>query len=369
MEQKHRRAAWIDLAKMLAIVGVMVDHTRSILYSDKGIQRASFFSVGVFLIVMGVTSQWSLLKGKPWNLKDRLWRIGGPYLMATLCYCILVTGVWDLGRYLSCIVNFNASGPLYYVSMYLQFLVVVPILSLFTRCHGCRGVLLEVLGLIACMAIAWFTTNNTNILKIHGGGGKLLGGTFLVCVYIGVWFGKYCRNIRLGVFSACVVFLIFCVASVAWWKYIVFHPNGIVLDKCFPYKSWINPPSVGLLMYSCLVTGAIFSLGVLLDRCLAKVPEILNGVTYLGRHTLYIFLYHIFWLSILGKIPSISTMNHTLAKWVVYFSVMILGSLLLEFIMKLLKRAVVAGYCGKLSGEEESCQTFTENGAAVREIR
>ena len=164
--KQHKRVVWVDLAKALAIIGVMVDHTRGILYNDRGMKRASFFSVGLFLIVMGVTSAWSLLKGKNWNLWGRCWRIGGPYLMATLVFCLLNTGAIDFEAYLSYVVRFNASGPFYYVLMYLQFLVIVPVLALFARCSGWRGVVLEVLGLLVCMVVAWFTTNYTNIFKI-----------------------------------------------------------------------------------------------------------------------------------------------------------------------------------------------------------
>ncbi len=366
MKQVPKRSVWLDLAKMVAIFAVMLDHVRGALYSNPRISTISFFCVSLFMITMGCASSWSLRKGGGWNLRDKCLRMVGPYLMATFVYCLL-QGCFDLELYLTHVVRFNADGTFYYVLIYLQFLFIVPILALFTRCSGWRAVGLEITGLLTVLGIAWFTTNHSNVLRIFGGGGKLLGGTFIIPLYLGVLLGKYTMNRRLRLLPACVVSLVFCVLAVVWWRFVVSQPVRLRFDTHFPFASLLNPPNVSLIIYACLVAGATFGLGNLLDQASCeRSSRFARGVTWLGKHTLYLFLYHRFYLYMLRKVPCIHAMGHTLTKWVIYFSVMILGALLFELIMKLLKRAVAAAYCGKSSGEEESGQTFTENGAAAK---
>ena len=55
MEQKGQRADWIDAAKLVAILGVLVDHTQNVLYSNHRIADCSYYSVGLFIFLMGVT--------------------------------------------------------------------------------------------------------------------------------------------------------------------------------------------------------------------------------------------------------------------------------------------------------------------------
>ena len=268
--------------------------------------------------------------------------------MATLVFCLLTQGwVFDLEFYLSSVVRFNAAGPFYYVLMYLQFLFAVPILALFTRWSGWRGIGLEIVGFMVCLVIGCFTTTHSNVLHVYGGGGNLLGGTFLILLYMGIWFGKYCRDIRLGKLLLFVEFLVFCVAAVAWWGFMV--QDRLRMDVLFPFVKSLkfrgNPPGICVVIYSCLVAGTVFFLGTLLDYCATnRVRRIMGGVTWLGRHTLYIFLYHNFWRDVLQRIPCISGMGYTWLKWIIYFSVMILGSLLFEVVFKWLYHIVVMAY-------------------------
>ena len=83
MEQKGQRADWIDAAKLVAILGVLVDHTQNVLYSNHRIADCSYYSVGLFIFLMGVTGYGASLSygGRiPETLKrifgksqDRIW--------------------------------------------------------------------------------------------------------------------------------------------------------------------------------------------------------------------------------------------------------------------------------------------------------
>ena len=43
---------WVDIAKGLAILAVITDHSRNILYTNDKIQRISFFSVTLFICII-----------------------------------------------------------------------------------------------------------------------------------------------------------------------------------------------------------------------------------------------------------------------------------------------------------------------------
>lgn len=56
------RLVWIDCAKFAAIVAVMIDHTKGILYADMDVAIASDYSVSLFILLAGITSYLSAEK-------------------------------------------------------------------------------------------------------------------------------------------------------------------------------------------------------------------------------------------------------------------------------------------------------------------
>lgn len=48
------RIKWVDCAKAMAIMGVIMDHTNGLLYTNQAIAYASYFAVGVFILLAGI---------------------------------------------------------------------------------------------------------------------------------------------------------------------------------------------------------------------------------------------------------------------------------------------------------------------------
>ena len=46
---------WINCAKFIAIFAVMLDHTYKILYVNRNLALASYFSVSLFVLISGMT--------------------------------------------------------------------------------------------------------------------------------------------------------------------------------------------------------------------------------------------------------------------------------------------------------------------------
>ena len=53
---------WLNCAKCMAILAVIVDHTNGILYTNPHIALASYFSVSLFILIAGMTSYMSDLR-------------------------------------------------------------------------------------------------------------------------------------------------------------------------------------------------------------------------------------------------------------------------------------------------------------------
>ena len=343
-EQKEKRSKWIDIAKFMAIIAVLIDHTNGILYSNPQIAYFSYYSVSLFILVMGITSYWSMNKENRnvvVQIKKKCWGILRPYLVATFIYCIVQDKFFDLNLYLKHLIHFNASGPLYYVLLYIQLVIITPVIyTIFKFSEKKRnGVLVEIIGLIIVLFLSSITTNYSDLLSVYGGGGKLLGGSYLILFYLGMWIGKYQIKIRLKKYEAILVFILSLTITILWWKFIAI--DRLQIDSYVPYGRGFNPPSISFGTYGILWALTICILGKVLV-CFNISSKIIDLISYLGKHTLYIFLYHRLFLDFV--LPHLA-LNNLWVKRCVYFGVMLIGSIVIEFILKEAYRGVLKMYC------------------------
>lgn len=59
MDTLKRPVNWIDCTKVLAILAVIIDHLKGIIYENITIREISYFSVSVFVFMAGITSFYS----------------------------------------------------------------------------------------------------------------------------------------------------------------------------------------------------------------------------------------------------------------------------------------------------------------------
>ena len=130
---KKQQIGWINCAKFFAILAVVIDHVKGILYEDEAVQYIFFYSVTVFLFLAGMTAYYSLQNRKPeespgrWVVR-RIGRILVPYLAAVAVYQYVRTGFQlNLGAFVLWAVNFNLEGQFYYVLIYIQLIAAAPV--------------------------------------------------------------------------------------------------------------------------------------------------------------------------------------------------------------------------------------------------
>ena len=299
MREARKNVVWIDCAKFLAILAVLADHTKGILYEGETIQYLSFFSVSVFFFLAGETSWYSLERRRReetylrWTGR-RLWRILAPYLAAVAVCQFLQSGFQlSLGPYVLWALHFNLEGQFYFVLVYLQLIAAAPVLYLLTV--FCRRGRLSVLWrsgyLAAALAASVFSVKHTLALETYGGGNYLMGGTFLFLFVMGMIAADMQIEIRYRSRAAvcAAASLVLLVLSAAFLL-----TDRLALDEGL--AGWllrVNPPGITITVYSLAVLFFLFSwcsFGALLNSPAAD--RLLSLLAWLGRYTLYIFLYH-----------------------------------------------------------------------------
>ena len=275
MQKNEKRSiVWIDCAKFLAILAVLIDHGKGILYEGETIQYISFFSVSVFFFLSGMTSWYSLERKKEeetfvhWTAR-RLWRITVPYLVAVAVCQFFKSGfTMSLGPYIMWALNFNLEGQFYFVLIYLQLIAAAPVLYLLTVfCRrGKRSFLWRLGYLAAALAISLFCVKHTVALQTYGGGNYLMGGTYLFLFVMGMIAADMQIVIRYrsrAVFCAAASSFFFAAALAFLLK------DRLALDEAlFGWLLRVNPPGITMTVYSLSVIFLIFSwcsLGALMN--------------------------------------------------------------------------------------------------------
>lgn len=343
MMQHKRQIAWLNGAKFLAILAVMVDHTNRILYTNQNIAYASYFSVSLFIILSGMTSYLSGLhhtENNHWGVFRSCRNIVSAYCIAVAIYMIVGTHGFDFLAYLSYLVNFNISGPHYFVLLYIQLMLVNGFLfNLLQKCpRSIKGYFYEILSMIGIIVLSSWTTNHTNIMNVYGGGGKLFGGTYLILYFFGMIVIRHgwLENTTLIKSALALV-----VPGALWfvvWRYAC--SNGLRLDSFVPFGDGFNPPSITFMTLGLCMLFMTFGMFTLLEQ-MKYIKKAALFVCGIGRHSMYIFLYHRLILDYFLRkyVTNLLDINILLA-WIVFFTMMIAGSVLIEISIGYIQKSI-----------------------------
>ncbi len=327
---------WINFAKLTAILAVLIDHSEMILYSNGGISMATYFSVTLFVFISGMMLYKSVTGhnlGYLNTVSKNLKRILPAYMLAVFIYQLAYTGFFDFTTYLGYLINFNICGHFYYVAVYIQLTLIGWVLVRTISNISCKySVLIEAAVGILILAVSSYTTLHTNVLYIYGGGGKLFGGTYLFIFYLGMFAMKHNIFGKINFTTAMILTIISLACTVIWWKFECI--NHYSLDAKLPFGEGINPPSVSTTVMMLCVAIFCFSFITVLEN-ITKLTAIVDFMSKLGRHTLYIFLYH---RIVLDKflVPMVNIGNIWI-KRIIFMLLMISVPVIIEYILTEIK--------------------------------
>lgn len=285
------RLTFLDVLKGLAIIAVICNHcmcwsSLCPLTFLPGI--ITYYSVSLFILCAGYTSALSLEHNEKRGMSSFLWirkkvvHISVCYLAATAVYLFFASPSHLIlfSSFIKSCVNFDASGPFYYIAFFLQLLCVAPFFYyLFSAEGGKLRNIFKVIFYFFTILIAYGCIKYTRIGTIYGGGRFLLGGSFLILyvtgqiiyIYRNIFFRK---NINLFLFI------------IAFSHLMLFQFSCF---DCIPSVNNVNPPGLWLIFYAVAI---FFGISFLFRYFPHFWSVILSPVSFLGKYSLEIFLYH-----------------------------------------------------------------------------
>ena len=336
---------WVDIAKCVAILAVMTDHMRGSLYGSNSIQEITYFSVTLFILLMGVTTYWSFENpGVPFweKVVKRIKSIFIPYIVAVFVYNCFAHKSFSWTDFWHDLILFDAAGPHYYVLLYIMLVTASPVLFCLIKKNdgklSLKSVLYEVLLGIVLFFLARICNLYTDFAGIYAI--RLFGGSYLLCLYLGMLFGRhYPKSIEAN--NKKYVFLILSLVLTTAMA-ILIYSRSLFLDKYTLLGSVVNPPGITLIVYAFSIMICIWLSDHIICRLnITLFNSIAFVVAYIGKHTLYIFLYHILLLRLLNVY---SEQIPRLIKIPLYYLVMIFVSILIGLFYQSTKDYIVKCY-------------------------
>lgn len=346
---RQNKENWISVAKFVAVMAVIIDHTTGILYEGYAIKLGSYFSVTLFILVMGITTFWSFERteksGILKRITNRTLNLLLAYVIANFLCILFRERKLDMHYVTERIRGFDLYGPFYYVMLYIQLLWVSPIVYHIITYIKKKPIkvykVLSVSGGVILVSI--LAMKYTNFFDIDAGGGKLFGGSYLIVLFMGMFAG----SLRASHFKAegpnfkllfCGILLL--VMTVFFYKYIYYY--GFLNYERYGLGNGINPPGIEIIIFSILILSAIF--------CGVNFFETVHYTFFkffvfcfalIGNHTLYVFLYH---KAIIDFLKDRMNLRQGAGKSAIYVLCIFGGSALCEQIIKRLRTMISKCY-------------------------
>lgn len=302
---------FIDIAKAIAIFAVILDHNLGIIYASKNFQLHTVYSVTLFIFLAGITASISMSNQTKLDKKYIIKRESSiliPYTFATLFSTIYMSG-WrlDVSIFFNKLLTFSALPPLYFVAFYIQLVLISTILyKIIKKCE--KNLLYEAMVLVLIYPISWLLTYRTFIPNLYGGGGSILGGSYLFVYVLGMIFQRHMGDLKkrfiniigiaIGIFG------------------IVFLEVTHLITRIFA-----NPPNKFTIIYALSIFLLIFGVSNLFKIKNKILLKIIDVIAFIGKNSLYIFLYHWVFLGIGRKYLQIFKIQNSylMAIWIVSF--------------------------------------------------
>ena len=342
-----RRLVFLDVLKGLAIIAVICDHAQcwSTLCPLTFLPHATtIFSVSLFILCAGYTSAMSLERHKTspaatsfsW-IRKKVVHILTCYFIATAVYLFFSTPnhMIRFSQFVYGCISFKTAPPFYFIVIFLQLLIVAPFFyQLFSAKGGTPHLFLKILFYLLTILLAFGCMKFTRVDDLYGqnmftGGKYLFGGPYLILYVTGQIIYIY-KDFFLNKKNN----LIFLVVSICLFIILLFKPfNGI---KGIIY---VNPPGFRLFFYTATI---FFGVSLLFLWAPAFGAIVLSPVSFLGKYSLEIFLYHVLVMNLCAKyagiFPNTSAWRIFLgaAAFICYLIIPILCTMLCRYLKKLL---------------------------------
>lgn len=280
MHRKH----WIDLAKGVAILAVVLDHV--LFLSSSAIPelfwKHTYFSVTWFVFLVGLTNTYELLRLSKPTPKIIFLLTLKRFARLCLLYFFISTGIYwctntSSGSWTSAIQQllfFTTQPTYYFVNLLLQLYCIFPIL--FYGVSNAKNWKQKILLTIAVFALSYVSSLNKHILWPFSPAGNYFGGLFLAVYYLGIFIGvNKIKKTRL---------LKYCQLT----TFIILETLFIITNA----RTITNIPNVFLILWSLTLLWGIYIAVTIIEW--RKHFYLSSMLEFLGRNTYMIYLMHFF---------------------------------------------------------------------------
>ena len=341
MENVTRREKWIDFGRAIAIIAVVLNHAYGRLYTGVVVEYLTYFNVSLFIYLMGTTQFLSLERnqGPVWKKMLRsIWKIIVPYVVCSFIYDAVQNQGFDLIRILRKVCHFDASQPLYYVLLYIQLLIISPIIYNWVRT---RNPVRMMVGMCVVVAFSVISYKRSVLFEVYGGAKYLFGSTYLIELYIGMLFATIypVMDRYFKTWISRVMVLLLCLSGL-FISGMMVAGSGSIFVEMQPSWPTINPPGAVLIVYSFFVFLSIFAWTEMAEL-FAVTSRLTELISRLGGHTLYIFLYHLLFFECF--LPDYGS---RVLNWIIDLPVLLGGPIVIEYIFRRSGEMIRSIYAG-----------------------
>lgn len=314
---RQKRYIQIDILKGIGILMVLINHSNNYVYSSDLFFKLSRSCVQILVFCAGINAFIKLstifstereedithiLWVKFW--KPKILSIFIPYIVFTAGFLFLWKKELDLYTLWQYIIGFNISNPVYFVPLYIQLILVAPVIYyLVCRCRtGLLRCMLAIFAFPVCLGFLKFTY----MLPIYGAGQYFMGGTYGWVFIIGMLFGaKLCNYEQKK--AGTNIFEIFPALGLVlvWISSLKMAPDmHMKLEQIFGGG---NPPGLDSMAEGFLLIWLIWILVSYLQTSVAKFSKRWsNPLVLCGKYSLYIFLWHMFIKAAMNQVIAIA---------------------------------------------------------------
>ena len=278
----------IQALRALSIIAVVMIHTLPAEEIQVYVRPFINFGVATFLFLSGYLTDLSKIKIKQFY-KKRILRVIIPYIIWTILYTtvgFVSSGGIDIKKYFINLVTAGAAATLYYIFVYIQFVLLTPLLGkLLHKKWWWVGLLVSPLSLI--IRYYWLFSGVTPNKYISTIWGVSCLGWFLF-YYLGLYFGNMVKDKKYNLIKLMSVYAVTIAVQIlegyGWYR---------LGDTTYGTQ----------LKLSALLTNSVFVLMAYYYISSNKIKCDNKILITIGDYSFGIYLAHIMVIMILNKIP------------------------------------------------------------------
>ena len=201
----------IQVLRAVSIIAVVLIHTCPVGEVQVFVRPFINFGVATFLFLSGYLTNLSKIKIKQFY-KKRIIRVLIPYVIWTILYTtvsLITSGEMDVKRYFINFVTAGAAATLYYILVYIQFVLLTPLMGkLLYKPYWWIGLLITPLALSVRYYWLFSGTEPNSVVSTIFNNCCL---NWFLFYYLGLYFGNKVKRYRYNITRLVVVYFI-CIA-------------------------------------------------------------------------------------------------------------------------------------------------------------